>query len=240
MFDGNRHERKKHKEQDAKDILLGTDIAYPKKGLEDTVPFPRLRICFYETDWTLLIKSHQWAVTKTWYRRITEVMYRSDGLTFLHLFEWCCHTRRQYHWIQVPTAVTKTLVICCTHRIMLPSYIGISALLSRKSWSVLQLVSRALRSKVENPLIFRDYFISHYEDSFINESTNQDFLECHSRVWPSLFEAKFVVSSPGLLLRFDNIPHGELFDHVSALPTHGIFSESSFPPKKTIEQVFQL
>lgn len=167
-------------------------------------------------------------------------MYRSDGLTFLHLFEWCCHTRRQYHWIQVPTAVTKTLVICCTHRIMLPSYIGISALLSRKSWSVLQLVSRALRSKVENPLIFRDYFISHYEDSFINESTNQDFLECHSRVWPSLFEAKFVVSSPGLLLRFDNIPHGELFDHVSALPTHGIFSESSFPPKKTIEQVFQL
>ena len=97
-------------------------------------------------------------------------------------------------------------------RIMLPSYIGISALLSRKCWSVLQLVSRALRSKVKNPLIFRDYFISHYEDSFINESTNQYFLKCHSRVWPSLFEAKFVVSSPGLLLRFDNIPHGELLN----------------------------
>lgn len=109
---------KKRKEKDAKDTLLG--IAYPKKGLEDTVPFPRLRICFYETDWTVLIKSHQWAVTKTWYRRITEVMYRSDVLTFLHLFEWCCHTRRQYHWIQVPTAVTKTLVICCTYRLCYP------------------------------------------------------------------------------------------------------------------------
>ena len=41
-FDGNRHELK-HKEKDAKDTLLGTDIAYPKKGLEDTIPFPHLR-----------------------------------------------------------------------------------------------------------------------------------------------------------------------------------------------------
>ena len=124
-------------------------------------------------------------------------------------------------------------------RIMLPSYIGISALLSRKCWSVLQLVSRALRSKVENPLIFRDYFIGHYEDSFINESTNQDFLECHSRVWPSL-------------LKLDLLFHLQVycFDLITSLMascwTCFRLADSWYifgvllPPKKNIEKVFQL